>query len=325
MDRPVRHARPPGPRLLLVLGCGIAAVLAAAVVAVVVAGTTGGGSGVQDAVEIERVPDTATPTPKPPAPTATSTSTPAPAPSLEEEQGDLSPASIQVAGEQAVPPVEPEATVTSIPDAPVRSPVSAPPPPAPGSIAGVSIYSNGDSTSYFMSAGLLQMAAGLGAVQVQPAAEYHQSSGLSTPSYFDWYGYMASEMATYNPQVVVFMAGANEAWLDPETYRPYVARMMDQLQGRQLIWVGQPNMGREDLAASLPGINAVFQQEAAKRPWVRFVDTWAITSDANGAYTPYLPDADGNLVLARADDGVHVTPAGGYVLARAVLAAIADG
>ena len=324
MDRPVPPARPSGLRLPIVLGSGVAAALAIAIVFVVVVGTSGGGgSEARGAVEIERVPDTATPR----ANTPTIVPTPTIAPTLTPEAtGELEPGSIEVAGEDVAPVVnaEPIATVEA-PAVPAAPPVNAPPLPPAGSLAGVSLYTNGDSTSFFMSAALLEMAAGLGAVQVQPAAEYHQSSGLSTPSYFDWYGYMASEMATYNPQVVVFMAGANEAWLDPETYRPYVARMMDQLQGRQLIWVGQPNMGREDLAASLPGINAVFQQEAAKRPWVRFVDTWAITSDANGAYTPYLPDADGNLVLARADDGVHVTPAGGYVLARAVLAAIADG
>jgi hypothetical protein len=56
------------------------------------------------------------------------------------------------------------------------------------------------------------------------------------------------------------------------------------------------------------------------------VDAWALTSDANGAFTHYLPDETGALVLARGEDGVHFTAAGGRVLARAVLeAALAGG
>jgi hypothetical protein len=119
------------------------------------------------------------------------------------------------------------------------------------------------------------------------------------------------------------MVGANDAHpgMDLASYRQRVAQMMDQLQGHRLIWVGQPNMGRADLTAAIPGMNAVFADEASKRAWVRYVDTWALTSDANGAYTPYLPDGS----LARADDGVHFTSSGGNYLAQAVVAAITGG
>lgn len=192
-----------------------------------------------------------------------------------------------------------------------------------GSLAGLRIYSNGDSTSYFMSVGVLSQATAQGAIQVQPAAEYKLSSGLLGGASFDWYGYMASEMAAYSPDVVVFMVGANDAHvgMDLAAYSAKVGQMMDQLSGMRLIWVGQPNMGRPDLAASVPGVNQVFAAEAAKRPWVRYVDTWSLTSDANGAYTPYTPDGS----LARGDDGVHFTSTGGAYLAQAVIAAILGG
>ena len=68
-------------------------------------------------------------------------------------------------------------------------------------------------------------------------------------------------------------------------------------------------------------MNQVFAEEAGKRPWVRYVDTWSLTSDANGNYTPYLPDG----TLARGNDGVHFTSAGGNYLAQAVIAAILGG
>lgn len=216
--------------------------------------------------------------------------------------------------------VVPAATATPVPAMP---PTLAPAPPPTGSLAGVRIYSNGDSTSYFMSVGVLSMAVAQGAVQVQPAAEYQLSSGLLGGASFDWYGYMSSQMAAYTPDVVVFMVGANDAHvgMDLGAYAQKVGQMMDQLSGKRLIWVGQPNMGRPDLAASVPGVNQVFAQEAAKRPWVRYVDTWSLTSDANGNYMAYTPDGS----LARGDDGVHFTSAGGNYLAQAVIAAILGG
>jgi hypothetical protein len=130
-------------------------------------------------------------------------------------------------------------------------------------------------------------------------------------------------MSTYNPGIVVFMVGANDAYagMDLGLYAQRVGQLMDQLSDRRLIWVGQPNMGRADLVAAIPAMNQVFAAEAAKRPWVRYVDTWALTSDANGNFTPYLPDG----TLARGSDGVHFTSAGGNYLAQAVIAAILAG
>lgn len=207
----------------------------------------------------------------------------------------------------------PPPTATSTPTpSPTPSPTPVPSP------AGLRVWSNGDSTSYFMSASFLSGMVARGAVQVQPAPEYFVSSGLTSPGFFDWPAYLAAQMAAYDPHVVVFMVGANDAYADPETYRVLVGQVMDQLAGRRVAWVGQPNMGRPDLASPLPALNSVMAEEAAKRDWVVYVDTWAITSDASGAYTPYA--ADGTLI--RGDDGVHFTSAGGVLLAAEVIKAL---
>jgi hypothetical protein len=102
-----------------------------------------------------------------------------------------------------------------------------------------------------MSLAFINSAANLGAVPTQPEPEYKISSGLLRPEFFDWPAYLASEMALHDPQIVVFMVGANDAYVGMplDTYRTRVAAVMDQLSGRRLIWVGQPNMGRADLAA----------------------------------------------------------------------------
>ena len=250
---------------------------------------------------------TATSTPQPPEPTATA-----------QPQGELPVAPTSQA--EASP-----AVVSDTPTAPTPPPP--PPPPPSGSLAGLRVWSNGDSTSYFMSVSFINQAANAGAVPTQAEPEYQISSGLLRPEFFDWPAYLASEMASKDPDVVVFMVGANDAYVGMplDSYRQRVAAVMDQLSDRRVIWVGQPNMGRADLAAAIPAMNEVYAQEAAARPWVRYVDAWALTSDGNGAYAQYLPDETGTPRQIRADDGVHLTAEGGRRLANAVIAAILGG
>jgi hypothetical protein len=177
-----------------------------------------------------------------------------------------------------------------------------------------------------MSASLLGMAASLGGVPVQPVPEYKVSSGLMNPSFFDWPSYVSAQFAAMQPAVAVFMIGANDASssLPYDVYHERVGALMDQMQApyRRVIWVGQPHMGRPDLEPVIPDMNRIFSEEAAKRPWVTYVDIYSITSAADGSYSAYLPGADGIVELLRASDGVHFTAAGGRLLAVHVLDAI---
>ncbi len=208
---------------------------------------------------------------------------------------------------------------------PTPTPTPTPPPARLASAEGVRIWSDGDSTSYFLTVALFREWAALGGVPVR-GADYKISSGLMRPDFFDWPAYLAAEMARYDPDVVVFMVGANDAnqVRSAEVYAERVGAVMDLLwrPGRVVVWVGQPNMGRPDLAASVPRINAIFQEQAALRPWVLYLDTWALTSTPAGAYAEALPNAEGVLEVIRVSDGVHFTPAGGRRLALAVIAAL---
>lgn len=242
-------------------------------------------------------------------------------------------------------PLDPTPTSEPVPDASAspgeapgaaNPPVAATPPPSdgsapvvPGALAGITAWSNGDSTSYYMSVAFLSMveqAGGTAAI----APSYVVSSGLLNPNLHDWPANLAAEMALNNPEVVVFMLGANDAngaAANPEAYRAKVGAVMDQLNapGRRVAWVGQPIMGRDDLAISVPVVNRIFAEEAASRPWVTYVDAYGLTADASGGYATHLPGPDGELQLMRADDGVHLTPAAGERLARAVFMALFPG
>lgn len=218
---------------------------------------------------------------------------------------------------------------------PLPTPTPTPvPPPTPASLEGLRVWSDGDSTSYYMTVSLFAMANAEGAVPVR-AADFKISSGLQNTVFFDWRSYVSSEMALYNPDVVVFMLGANDA-MQIRSYDDYgvrVGAIMDLMNrpGRRVIWVGQPNMRPDPahgynpaLADAIPPLNQVFISEAAKRPWVTYLDCYALTSYSEGSYAPSLPDENGVEQVLRAPDGIHFSLAGGRRLARGVWAALVN-
>ena len=197
----------------------------------------------------------------------------------------------------------------------------------PTSPEGLRIWSHGDSTSYFMTVALYQIWREKGGIPVA-AADYKVSTGLARPDFFDWAAFVAQEMARHDPDVAVLMVGGNDILQmgRHETYAARVGKVMDLMyrEGRIVVWVGQPNFGpgREAMAANVPTLNAIFQEEAAKRPWVVYVDTFGLTSWSDGSFAWEQADVFGNVVKIRHDDGVHFTSAGGRHLAVGVIGAL---
>jgi hypothetical protein len=63
----------------------------------------------------------------------------------------------------------------------------------------------------------------------------------------------------------------------------------------------------------------IYEAEAKKHPGVFYIPTWALFANEKGSYVEYLPDANGDPVLMRAPDGIHLTRAGGDRMAQATL------
>ena len=220
-------------------------------------------------------------------------------------------------------PIQDSAPVASAGNSSAPSGVSA---ASNSPLAGRTVWSNGDSTSYFMSLWLLGALEDLGAVPVHDA-EYWQSSGLTSPEFFDWPAYIDEQLTAYDPEIVVFMVGTND--IDPALnlteYAKLVGQQMDTFRDREVYWVGVPSFDpelRPDLAAGAPGINQLFIAEASKRPWVTYVDVTGVTTDENGEYARDLPTVTGEVAELRAADGIHFTSAGGRVMASQILRAI---
>ncbi len=231
-------------------------------------------------------------------------------------------------------PTEPEVALRVLALAYDGTPEPPPPPPSPepgplaaDSPSGLRLWSHGDSTSYYLTVALYQIWREQGGTTLGSAG-YKVSTGLARPDYFDWPAFVAAEMAKYDPDVAVIMVGGNDIMQmgNHETYRSRVGRVMDLMQreGRVVVWVGQPNFGpgREEMALRVKDLNAIFAEEAAKRPWVVFVDTYGLTSWSDGSFAWEQTDVFGNLVKIRHEDGVHFTSAGGRHLAVGVMGAL---
>jgi hypothetical protein len=173
---------------------------------------------------------------------------------------------------------------------------------------------------------------------IAPSLDYRIATGFTRPDYFDWPAELARLVAGTPPDVVVALFGANDAQGlllpdgtavqtldDPRwsvEYGKRIGAAMDALRapGRLVLWVGQPLMRDGRYSADMERLDAIFQEQAATRPWVEFIDSRPVLSDSNGRYADHLPDASGTLVDVRQPDGIHLSRDGADRIAAVVLA-----
>jgi hypothetical protein len=176
---------------------------------------------------------------------------------------------------------------------------------------------------------------------VQTTVDYKVSSGLWSNDLRNWQQRTEEQMFLNNPEVVVFMIGANDTVMvnkvdanndgvpdwDP-IYRAKVAKMMDTMVGanhRTVLWLGSPPLGDSTMNEGAAALDQVMQEEAAKRsPDVVYVDAYKLFLGSDGEYSRRITDEKGEEFTARIADGVHFTPDGASYLARAVFALV-DG
>ncbi len=194
------------------------------------------------------------------------------------------------------------------------------------------VYFGGDSLSAGPEWAFFTQIRETGLVRTFP--EYQVGTGIVRGDYFDWRRHLQGVMNARQPDVAIFMSGANDnqdyvvdGVYHPNTtafwrrrYRRDVSRIMDVLaaDGRKVIWVGMPPMEDPDLDAGMELVNRIASSEAGKRDAVSFVDTWALLSAPGGGYTPSLADASGQQVPVRLEDGIHLNVEGSELLARAI-------
>ncbi len=225
------------------------------------------------------------------------------------------------------------------------APAATPGPPAPSAPAlrtvttanPLRVYVAGDSFATWMGYDFADYAKRDGLIA--SLLDFKISSGLARPDYFDWPARLTQAMAgNPPPEAVVWFSGAND-YVDMRTasgsltrdtpdwlteYRKRAGEIMDIVgrSGGQMYWVGQPIMRDSGRAKAAADINTVVQAEAESRPWVHYLDIWSMFTDANGGYATFLPDASGELVRVRQDEGIHLTRTATTSVSDRVYAAI---
>lgn len=200
------------------------------------------------------------------------------------------------------------------------------------------LYIGGDSMAGVPGMALTNLAKGTGVMQ--PKLDYHISSGLCRPDFFNWPAQLVSQAQALHPGAAVVMFGANDqqgvqaangkvyafetgGW--KTEYRRRVRDAMDILFDggvKRIYWIGQPIMPEAVFSRHMRVLNEIYRSEVRKRPGVRYIDAYRLLSTGSGAYSDYLKDEKGRLQQVREGDGTHFTYAGGMRLARVVLAAI---
>jgi uncharacterized protein len=195
------------------------------------------------------------------------------------------------------------------------------------------LYVAGDSMDQVFGSSLVNLAEATGLVKGKN--DYHVSSGLSRPDFYDWPQRLVDQIVDFRPDAAVVLFGANDgqdvlfegevlkvgtkAW--QEVYARRVGEAMDILTegGRRVYWVGNPIMKDFRYRERIAMMNHIYEAEAKKHPGVTFVSTWQALSNEKGSYAEYLKDENGDLVLMRAPDGIHLSRAGGDRMAGVVL------
>ena len=164
--------------------------------------------------------------------------------------------------------------------------------------------------------------------------DFRFSTGLARPDFFDWPRHLEQIAADLDPDVFVVMFGANDGqniavkgavleFGSPEWKEEYTNRVdgvMESLgaDGRMVLWVGQPIMRSADFDAKMQALNEIYASVAEQHDGVQYVESRAIFAGPDGAYSPYLEDAEGARTLMRQQDGIHLTRAGGQRLTDVV-------
>lgn len=189
----------------------------------------------------------------------------------------------------------------------------------------------GDSQAQGLAAGLQRQFRGDAAWRVIDRSRI--ATGLCSPSRFDWPAAAPGIAESEKGAIAVVMFGANDRppirlhgkvneKLEASFCATYDERVRAVAEGLRrsaagVIWVGHPIVRDPVYADDMELLNQLYASQAmvAGADWF---PSWSLFVDADGNYEPYGKGLDGLTTRLRADDGVHLTPAGYDVLAHAL-------
>ncbi len=165
-----------------------------------------------------------------------------------------------------------------------------------------------------------------------------QSTGFTRYASLNLEQHAREQMAGNPIDIAVVSFGANDTQgvlsgnhaaklLGPE-WQDIVGKRVDgfvnalRQEGAMVYWVGLPKMRKPQYDADIAGMNAFYARRMAALgvPWI---ETASMTVDADGQFSPYLPDGPNNeRTLIRAGDGIHMSMTGYIRITRGLTAGI---
>ncbi|OTP88738.1 hypothetical protein B5S42_07175 [Gilliamella apicola] len=163
-----------------------------------------------------------------------------------------------------------------------------------------------------------------------------RSTGLSYPKAFDWPKTINDKLSE-DPSIkllVVFL-GANDPWDFPvkgyatnarfksklweKQYRLRIASILEHVQKHsiQVLWLAPPCMRKQKLNDGMVYLNKLYQSELEKTQQ-HFLTTNELLGCSYEKFNSYI-ETNKEKIKVRVDDGVHFTPSGQRILAKAIM------
>ena len=163
-----------------------------------------------------------------------------------------------------------------------------------------------------------------------------RSTGLSYPKAFDWPKTINDKLSE-DPSIkllVVFL-GANDPWDFPvkgyatnarfksklweKQYRLRIASILEHVQKHsiQVLWLAPPCMRKQKLNDGMVYLNKLYQSELEKTQQ-HFLTTNELLGCSYEKFNSFI-ETDKEKIKVRVDDGVHFTPSGQRILAKAIM------
>lgn len=174
-----------------------------------------------------------------------------------------------------------------------------------------------------------------------PTLDYTVGTGLTRPEFYNWPEHFAKDvLPKVDPDIVMPMFGANDdqnmetpdgtvlkkytaEWFDE--YRRRVGATMDLLKSpnndRLVVWIGSVPAGPGSQISNQDTINYIYWSEAQKRPWVSYVDTWALLGGPapDHSFAETVVNADGKARDMFQKDNLHLATTGALRLSWGVV------
>jgi hypothetical protein len=245
----------------------------------------------------------------------------------------IGPAPVSAPGPTAASP--PLATTPSATAAPL-TPTTLPSLRVPTAAAPLRVLAIGDSIGLTFGQSVADKldASGLAHTTV----DAREGTGLARPDSFDWPQQVRADIVQFHPELVVAMFGGNDdqdltvgghdvpfgsaAWSADYAARVRELSLTVTGSGAHLVWAGLPVMRSSSRNARYAQVMAATQNGLAGIPGALFVDNTLTLAGPQGQYEDALTNPGGQEVIVREPDGIHVSPAGGDILAGRVIGAL---